>query len=66
MKLYLYCITFAESGIFHFFSFIHILEDIPTDSNKTRTKTSIRYAKENDREKRERRKERERKVKGEI
>jgi hypothetical protein len=33
---------------------------------KTRTKTSIRYAKENDREKRERRKERERKVKGEI
>ena len=32
----------------------------------TRTKTSIRYAKENDREKRERRKERERKVKGEI
>ena len=33
---------------------------------ETRTKTSIRYAKENDREKRERRKERERKVKGEI
>ena len=32
----------------------------------TRTKTSIRYAKENDREKRERRKEGERKVKGEI
>ena len=32
----------------------------------TRTKTSIRYAKENDREKRERRKERERKVNGEI
>ena len=34
---------------------------------KTRTKTSIRYAKENDREKRERRKgrRRERKVKGE-
>ena len=32
----------------------------------TRTKTSIRYAKENDREKRERRKERERKVKGDI
>ena len=29
----------------------------------TRTKTSIRYTKENDREKRERRKERERKVK---
>ena len=36
------------------------------DDFKTRTKTSIRYAKENDREKRERRKERERKVKGEI
>ena len=33
---------------------------------KTRTKTSIRYAKENDREKRERRRERERKVEGEI
>ena len=32
----------------------------------TRTKTSIRYAKENDKEKRERRKERERKVEGEI
>ena len=32
---------------------------------KTRTKRSIRYAKENDREKRERRRERERKV-GEI
>ena len=29
------------------------------------TKTSIRYAKENDREKRERRRERERKVEGE-
>ena len=33
---------------------------------KTRTKMSIRYAKENDREKRERRRERERKVEGEI
>ena len=33
---------------------------------KTRTKTSIRYAKENDREKTERRRERERKVEGEI
>ena len=32
----------------------------------TRTKTSIRYAKKNDKEKRERRKERERKVEGEI
>ena len=32
----------------------------------TRTKTSIRYAKENDREKRERRRARERKVEGEI
>jgi hypothetical protein len=32
----------------------------------TKTKTSIRYAKENDREKRERRRERERKVEGEI
>ena len=32
---------------------------------ETRTKTSIRYAKESDREKRERR-ERERKVEGEI
>jgi hypothetical protein len=32
----------------------------------TRTKTSIRYAKENDREKRERRIERERKVEGDI
>jgi hypothetical protein len=35
-------------------------------NKKTRTKTSIRYAIENDREKRERRKERERKVKGVI
>ena len=35
-------------------------------SLKTRTKSSIRYAKENDREKRERRRERERKVEGEI
>ena len=33
-------------------------------SKRTRTKTSIRYAKENDKEKRERRKERERKVEG--
>ena len=33
---------------------------------KTRTKKSIKYAKENDREKRERRRERERKVEGEI
>ena len=33
---------------------------------RTRTKTSIRYAKENDKEKRERRKERERKVEGTI
>ena len=33
---------------------------------KTRTKTSIRYAKENDKEKRERRKERERKIEGKI
>ena len=32
----------------------------------TRTKTSIRYAKENDKEKRERRRERVRKVEGEI
>ena len=32
----------------------------------TRTKTSIRYAKENDKEKRGRRKERERKVEGKI
>jgi hypothetical protein len=32
----------------------------------TRTKTSIRYAKENDRKKRKKRKERERKVEGEI
>ena len=32
----------------------------------TRTNTSIRYAKENDREKRDRRRERERKVEGEI
>ena len=37
-------------------------------SEKTRTKKSIRYAKENDRERRERRREgeRERKVEGEI
>ena len=34
--------------------------------NITRTKTSIRYAKENDKEKRERRKERERKVEGKV
>ena len=33
---------------------------------KTRTKKSIRYAKENDREKKERRRERERKAEGEI
>jgi hypothetical protein len=33
---------------------------------ETRTKTSIRYVKENDREKRERRKVRESKVEGEI
>ena len=36
------------------------------DVLETRTKTSIRYAKEYDREKRERRRERERKVEGEI
>ena len=34
--------------------------------NKTRTKTFIRYAKENDRENRERRRERERKIEEEI
>ena len=34
--------------------------------NITRTKTSIRYAKENDREKTEKRRERERKGEGEI
>jgi hypothetical protein len=33
---------------------------------RTRAKTSIRYAKETDREKTERRRERERKVEGEI
>ena len=33
---------------------------------KTRTKTSIRYAKEHDRDKTERRREKERKVGGEI
>ena len=33
-------------------------------SIETRTKTSIRYAKENDKEKRERRQERDRKVEG--
>ena len=33
---------------------------------RKRTKTSIRYAKENDREKTERRRERERKEEGEI
>ena len=43
-----------------------IRETKPRITITTRTKTSIRYAKENDREKRERRKERERKVKGEI
>ena len=37
-----------------------------TDHMITRTKTSIRYAKENDRKKRKKRKERERKVEGEI
>ena len=37
-----------------------------TNLKLTRTKTSIRYAKENDREKRERWRERERKVEGEI
>ena len=36
------------------------------DVIKTRTKTSIRYAKENDREKTGRRRERERMVEGEI
>ena len=36
------------------------------DPTETRTKASIRYAKENDREKRGRRRERERKVEGEI
>jgi hypothetical protein len=39
---------------------------LPKSLNKTRTKTSIRYAKENDREKREIRREKERKVEGEI
>ena len=39
---------------------------ISLDYTKIRRKTSIRYAKENDREKRERRRERERKVEGEI
>ena len=34
--------------------------------SETRTKTSIRYAKENDKKKREGRKERERKIEGEI
>ena len=40
----------------HMFQFVSI----------TRTKTSIRYAKENDIEKRERRRDREKRVEGEI
>ena len=44
-------------------AFVRIFHVIVSILFETRTKTSIRYAKENDREKRERRKERERKVK---
>ena len=40
--------------------------NVEVHGRTTRTKTSIRYAIENDREKKERRKERERKVVGEI
>ena len=36
------------------------------DFKKTRTQTSIRYAKENDREKKLKRRERERKIEGKI
>ena len=43
---------------------VYTIESVIQDI--TRTKTSIRYAKKNDREKRERRRERERKVEGEI
>jgi hypothetical protein len=50
------CITLVKEKVYNELVF----------SILTRTKTSIRYAKENDREKRERRKERERKLKGEI
>ena len=48
-------------NVFYFNSRIFILV-----IKKTRTKTSIRYAKENDKTKRERRKVRERKVEGKI
>ena len=48
------------------YSFIYIIQIIVYFPIETRTKTSIRYAKENDREKRERRIERERKVQGDI
>ena len=40
--------------------FTFFMSDLVLLCNLTRTKTSIRYAKENDKEKRERRKERER------
>jgi hypothetical protein len=57
MKLYLYCITFAESEILHFFKLEHYIN---------KDETYIRYAQANDKEKSERRKERERMVEGKI
>ena len=64
-------------AVFRVAGFTELLMDLKKESNYfthqsrcgsklTRTKTSIIYAKENDKEKRERRKERERKAEGDI
>jgi hypothetical protein len=54
------------AGFIHITSTSGINQLKKENCKKIRTKTSIRYAKENDREKRERRRKRERKVEGEI
>ena len=59
---------FISDGMVTFFIPLNICESVGSviTIELTRTKTSIRYTKENDKEKRERRKERERKVEGKI
>ena len=52
--------------MFKFFLLNLIVRRFSSIIEQTRTKTSIGYTKENDREKRERKGERERKVEGEI
>ena len=74
LSLILFFVCFFDSFLYFALCFLPQLVLILIDQRlyqnvnyrETRTKTSIRYAKENNKEKRERRKDRERKVEGKI